>query len=443
MAPSRLRPQTLEEHLIFWPVVTTWALWLLGLLYIVYPLLGMVLAGLGLARWLGLVRGRASLLHRPLPLSVVIWCIGMTAMLVALIAGHIDFELGLTQTIKSTLGWLKGWALMALFPLAGALLSIRPQIIFRASNILGLQTLLLTPALLATAFMNMDELYYVSPLYSLIGAEQVFFIVGGAIPDSGSLGFRLQFFAPWAPAAAFVAAVSFVLALFDKSLFWRSVGVVASVTMCVFTLSRMSIVAIPVVSIAVLALSQAARPAIFVALAPVVALLIGFSEPIARGVDELEAAFTGARADSSRVRATLQSIGRHRWQSEAPVFGHGVVERGPHLVEYMMIGSHHTWVGLLFVKGIVGLLACAIPMLVSIMEMIAKAQRDRLARCALGILLVLGLFSFGENLDILAYLVWPGLLVVGIAARRPFRHPWYRQVHRARRDRDMAALAPA
>ena len=59
------------------------------------------------------------------------------------------------------------------------------------------------------------------------------------------------------------------------------------------------------------------------------------------------------------------------------VFGHGIVERGSHLVEFMPIGSHHTWNGLLFIKGGVGMLALAVPLAWTFLEMLLKAQRDR------------------------------------------------------------------
>jgi hypothetical protein len=47
----------------------------------------------------------------------------------------------------------------------------------------------------------------------------------------------------------------------------------------------------------------------------------------------------------------LGEIAQQRWRHEAFWFGHGMVERGPHLVEYMPIGSHHSWYGLLLSKG--------------------------------------------------------------------------------------------
>jgi len=431
MATRRVRPQSLEESVVYWTLVSTWGLYLAGALLPVSTSLAFWLVWRGVVRRAGLADDGESLPVRPLPLSVIGWGIGMALMMVALIGGHIDYDLGLPQTIKSMLGWVKGWALLFMFPLAGAMLKIRPRVIFRAICILGLQTLLITPILLASSTMGLPEPLYVSPLHYIVGSEQVFFAVNGAVKDYGTLGFRLQYFAPWAPGAALFASTAFILALFEKHPIWKVIGLAASISMCVFSLSRMSLIAIPTVTLAIFFLSQLGRPFIMTFAAPLLALGIAFAEPIAQAAEEAESAFTGARAESSRVRGTLQRIGLHRWQSEAPVFGHGVVERGPHLVEYMAIGSHHTWIGLLFVKGLVGLLACAIPLAFSIGEATAKAQRDRIARCGLGVLLVMLLFSFGENLEALAYLYWPALVLLGIVARRRFRHPWWRNVRQA------------
>jgi hypothetical protein len=141
--------------------------------------------------------------------------------------------------------------------------------------------------------------------------------------------------------------------------------------------------------------------------------------------------FKNARASSSRVRATLQSIALQRWWNEAPIWGHGIVERGSHLVEYMPIGSHHSWIGLLFVKGVVGILSLALPLAWSIIETASKAQTDRVARAALGVLTVVLLYSFGENLEILVYLFWPGMLIVGITAKRRLVRPFHQFLNRS------------
>jgi len=65
----------------------------------------------------------------------------------------------------------------------------------------------------------------------------------------------------------------------------------------------------------------------------------------------------------------------------------------------------------------------AIPLLWSFIELLLKAQTSRPARTGLGMIMLLFLYTFGENLEILAYLFWPGLVLIGIAHKEPFRNP--------------------
>ena len=51
------------------------------------------------------------------------------------------------------------------------------------------------------------------------------------------------------------------------------------------------------------------------------------------------------------------------------------------------------------------------------MELAVKSSRNKEARLGFGMLLMLFLYTFGENLEILAYLIWPGLLFIGMGAR--------------------------
>ncbi len=418
MAAHRVRPENVEERLVYWAVLSTWGLWFLGATFVVFPLLGWVLAALAIARRLGWTETAANDVPRPSPIIVSAWLTGMAIMLVALIVGHIDYEMGLSATIKSTLGWIKGWALFAVFPLAGAMTQIRARIVFRAFNMLGLQTLLITPLLIASALGGLDETLYVSPLHSIVGSEAIFYTVGLHMPDGGMLGFRLRYFAPWAPAAAFFGVTAFALALYDRHPVWRAIGIAAAVSMSFFSLSRLALVAIPAVLLATWAAANMLRPVVLLTAVPLVVVATIMGESIHQLVLDAEAAFSGARADSSRVRAIIQNIGVHRWQTEAFWFGHAVGERGPHLVEYVPIGSHHTWIGLLFVKGLIGMLACMLPLMWSVLELALRCIRDRVSRAAFGCMIVFVLFSFGENADVLAYLIWPAFLMLGIAARR-------------------------
>lgn len=422
MAAPAISPSTPEEQLVYWGIAGTWGLWLLGALYVSGPAIGWLLIALILVRWSGLdpTTQRAP---QQIPTAVWIWVAGMLAMEVALIMGHLDYNLGLPQTIKSTIGWMKGWALLAIFPLAGACLRIRPILIYRAVCHLGLQTIVIAPVLVFAWLVGLPESLYVSPLRLIGGPGNEFFEVELYGFNAGSGTVRWRFFAPWAPAAGLVANIHLVLAVRERSVWWRTAGIVAAIIVCLMCQSRLGLVALGFVAVATFFLARLHRPWVLglASLASVVGGL--FATWLLDAADRILAGFHAARADSSRVREALGRIAVNRWQGEAPVWGHGIVERGPHLVEYMPIGSHHSWYGLLFVKGAVGFIALAVPLLWSFVELLAKAQAARTARAALGITLVLFLYTFGENLEILAYLFWPGLVILGVAFRQRLRNP--------------------
>ncbi|MBU2533799.1 MAG: O-antigen ligase domain-containing protein [Alphaproteobacteria bacterium] len=423
MVTRHATPETLEERLVYWAIVSTWGLWLLGALYVVGPVIGYGLILLFVARFLGL---RQDEPRRPLwiPIGVALWLVGMAVMLLALVIGHLDFELGIGQLIKSSIGWAKGWALLAIFPIAGAVLSIRPQIIYRATAVLALQTLMLVPVFWVAGLAGLPMELYSSPLQALGGPGKEFFDVTLYAIDNVDGSLRWRFFAPWATAAAFAASIGFLFALYEKAHFWKIVGILSAIIVCWMTGSRSSIVALPVVIGSVLVMSNLHRPGMWLALAFGATAAILMTDLILMTIEDFQNAFSAARAASSRVRATLNHIGYYRWYTEAYWFGHGVVERGPHLVEFMPIGSHHTWYGLLYVKGLAGFLALAVPLAWTVFELSVKAQCDRVARAALCTTLALAMFSFADNLEIVTYLIWPGLLLIGIGLRRRFCNPY-------------------
>ena len=84
----------------------------------------------------------------------------------------------------------------------------------------------------------------------------------------------------------------------------------------------------------------------------------------------------------------------------------------------MPIGSHHSWYGLLFVKGLLGAIALAIPLLVTVVFLMFRSIKSEAASTGFAMSLVLLLYSFGENLEILSYLYWPALVVMGAAFRQ-------------------------
>ena len=417
MAAPTHHPQTSAERLIATTIASTWLLWLLGALYIVGPALGWTLAAM--AAWRLYVAPGLPLDQQPAPLGSIVWVwlIGMLGMLVALLAGHVINDLGAAKTLKSAIGWAKGWALLGLFPFAAAVLDVRPAVVYRAVCRLGLQTIILMPFFVAAPLIGLPGLLYTSPLEIVGGSGPEFFKVVLYTFEPGTGAARWQFFAPWSPAAGMVAVVHVLCAIEERDRRWQIIGIVAGLLVALLSQSRLALVAIAVVWPVAQGVARLRRPSTWWLAAPV-ALLVGlFAPTVLALVASLADDFKGARADSSRVRATLGRIAVERWQGEAPWFGHGVVENGPHIVEYMPIGSHHSWYGLLFVKGLAGAAALAVPMAWSLFACGRLAMRLPIGRVSFSMMLVLFLYSFGENLEVLAYLFWPALVLVGAAAR--------------------------
>ena len=78
MGSQKLRPETLEERLIYAAIVGTWLFWLAGMLYIVGAAFGYVLLGIACSRAFGLEQDARDL--RPVPPAIWAWVAGMLAM---------------------------------------------------------------------------------------------------------------------------------------------------------------------------------------------------------------------------------------------------------------------------------------------------------------------------------------------------------------------------
>jgi len=416
MDTETLAPQNFAERIIWYSITRTYLFYLFGALYILAPVIGWVLLvylGIQLYKQTPLTPSHERIV---IPVGVWVWVAAMVMMEVALLVGHADYDLGLGKTIKSTIGWAKGWALLAVFPLIGCL-PIRAELIYKATAIVCLHTLILMPFLIMAYLLGLPQDLYVSPLKIVGGPGPEYFTVTlyGINPDGTP---RWRLFTPWGPALGFVANFYFIFALQLKGTRWFYFGVIGSVLMCLVSKSRLALVCIAIVGISSWALSRLTNIRILATFS-MASILGGINAPsIFQMLDDFNQKFKAARADSSRVRSALGRIAKDRWENEAPIWGHGIVEKGPHLVEYMMIGSHHTWYGLLFVKGIIGFIALAIAMTYSFIELVIKAQQNSTCRVGLSIVLILFLYTFGENLEILAYLYWPALVVLGISLKQ-------------------------
>lgn len=414
-AQDDLHPQNFPERVVWYSIVFTYGFFILGSLYI----LGAVIAWV-LFLYL-LVRCWLQDEHTPsdqrivIPITIWVWIAGMLMMEVALVAGHLDYDLGTKLLVKSSIGWAKGWAVLALYPLAGCL-DIRPELIYRATCRVCKHTLMLAPLYLSAPILNLPQILYVSPLRKVGGPGPNFFDVSLYSENyAGEIRWRL--FTPWSPALGMVGVIYLIFALQEKDPRWRWCGIIGALLMCYISKSRLAQVCVVVIPCMMFVLSRLSRSYTLITLG--VGSFLGslVAPQLVTAFNDFWEGFKSAREDSTRVRLALKEIAGYRWRTEARLWGHGVVEQGPHLVEYMPIGSHHTWYGLLFIKGIVGFYSLAVPMAISFVVLLVKAQYSEVGQAGLAILGILFLYTFGENLEILAYLFWPALVVLGIALK--------------------------
>ena len=419
MSPSHAAPchadePTRTETIVLGLVGATYPLYLVGALYPVGAALGWWLALAGLAAFLLDPR-------RPeIPLSIFLVLGSMGAMLIAVWAGLLDFRHTWTSVLKSSVGWAKGWALLAVYPFAALGTRISTERLAAAWSRVAVLSLALSPFLFLAAKAGLPEILYVSPLEIVGGATRHFFVVRLFSGDFGEL--RLWYFAPWAPAAALCSCLMAVVVWRDPDPKRRRLGLCGALVMVYMSGSRLGLLVLAVV-FGLEAVRRLWRsPWIWTAGAILLVALPLAADGLGVALEDFADRFTRSRLESSRVRSALARLAVQRWQEEAFWWGHGTVERGPWSVEFMPIGSHHTWLGLLFVKGLVGVLALFVFFLACGVSL-WRRRRHPDARSAGAVLLVLFLFTPGENLEILAYLVWPALLVLGNGLKAPIhRH---------------------
>lgn len=407
-----MKPQNLEEKVVWYSLIGTYGLYFLGAQYLVVPAIAWFLA-IYLGKQLWDQRKETTSQKIIIPFGVWVWLISMLLMIVPIIISHLGFDLGTNRIIFSVINWARQYALFALFPLIGCL-NIRPQLVYRAICIIALQSLCFMTISYLAICLDIPHYLYTSPLRVAGGGPLLYNVL--LYISEGSEQYRMTLFAPWCPALGLVANVYFFLACQESNRIWRWIGMISSVAMIVVSVSRAALICLPADLILTWLLLNFSRPLVQLT-AGLACFLTGiFAFQLMNLVATFQEYFVSVRPGSSKVRSILSDIALYRWWNEAPIWGHGIPDNpGPKLVERMPIGSHHTWVALLFTKGLVGFIILAVPLLCSFIDLLIKAQKSKTAKTGLSVVLVLFLFSFSETIETITYLYWPGLLIVGIA----------------------------
>lgn len=418
MSKISIKPQNLPESLVWYYIIGTYLIYLIGAQYVCATLLASFLTFYLLRKWWSQTEKTPLAEKITISPSAWVWIIAMLVIEVALIVGHLNFDLEISQILKSSLMWYRNWGLLALFPLIGHL-NIRSKIIYRAVCILCLQSLIIAIICSLAQLLRIPIFSYVSPLKAFGGVLDSYSVYLFYVLDEHQP--RLQLFAPWPPALGLVGNIYFCIAQQELDKKWRWLGMVGAVAMVFGSVSRLAIVCLPSIPILIWILTNLVRPWVHL-LTGVVSTLLGiFSSTLFSTLENFNDQFTKARSGSSEVRARLGRMAQEAWWNEAPIWGHGRMEaKGPAIVAYKPIGSHHAWFGILYTHGLVGWIALAGAFLWSFIDLLIKAQTNEQAKVGLSILLVMFFFTFAENIETLAYLCWTGLLILGIAFKQEF-----------------------
>lgn len=411
MATDSFNRTTTEEKLVWYGMIMTYPLFAVGGLYVTGSLLGWLIFAVATLRWYT----NESAEQAYVPAIVWLWIVAGFVLLLALLVAHANWDLGLAKTIKSTIGWAKGWALMPLFLLLGAITNLKPALLTRAACIVSSHSLMFAALSVGLYFIGAPADLFVSPLQVVGGPGPDFFTVSwfGLNPETG-VG-RWRFFAPWAPAAGFMACILLIFCAQEKNVFWRNIGLLGSLVMCLLSQSRAGWVIFLMLIPLLFFIGKLQNPLALIIFGVALCGLFLVTELIYEWLMATYSDIKAARPDSSRVRSALARIALQRWEAEAPIWGHGIVERGPKIVEFMPIGTHHSWYGLLFVKGVVGFLALAIPLAITASYLLLQSHKTEMLGAAFCMMLVFVFYSFFENLEILAFIYWPALLWIGMA----------------------------
>ncbi|MBW4611986.1 MAG: O-antigen ligase family protein [Desmonostoc vinosum HA7617-LM4] len=411
MSSIAIKPQNIPETLIWYYIILTYPIYLLGAQFVFAPILATVLVVYLLKKWWNQTESTPSNEKIIISLSAWVWLIAILVIEIALVVVTVNSNLRIFEIIAASVLWYKTWGLLALFPLISHL-KIRPKLIYRAICYLCLQSVIIT--LIGTLYLSLHfpNIIYTSPLQIFGSGPKPYevAIFNNIIHE------RLTLFGVWPTIFASLCNIYFYCAMQESDKKWRYIGIFSSILMIILSRSRTATLCLPLVLFTVWFLTNVIRPWVQLTTG-FVSFLIGiFAPTLINWFQAFKDSFDRARSGSSEIRATIYRLSLNSWWNEAPILGHGVRQKyGPFIAAKIPLGSHHTWIGILFTHGLVGCFALAVAFLWSFIDLLIKAQTSETAKVGLSILLIIFISSFADNVEFFAYLYYPGLIILGSA----------------------------
>jgi len=416
-----MKPKNFEERAVWYVILGTYPIYFLGLHYTVNAWLAWVLLFFLAKKWWEQSDETPLDEQVYIPWIIWLWIIAMIVMLVVTVVGLVNFNYPNTALASSFLTWTRQWSILALYPLAGCCLKIRPELVCRAVCILALQNLIFTPLSYLSYLLKLPDLIYNSPL-ELLEKGSVFYRVLLYVIDYDTQTFRLTLYAPWPPALGLICMVILIFAVAERDLKWKTIGIISSLTCMYLSATRTCYIALPMTMLIMFIVDNFAK-VYFSFLAGFASFVFAIaSDRLVHLFHDLKDKFRGTRVSSSRVRDVLARIGLRRWR-ESRIWGHGRPGPGNNATAQMPIGTHHTWIGLLFTKGLIGFFAFLIPVVASLFILLYRFKQNQTAKVGLSFLIAFLFFSTTETIESMAYCCWPGLLIMGAAFREGYKQP--------------------
>lgn len=416
---DKIQPQNIPEKVIWYLAIATCPLYLIGSLYIIVPLVGLVFTVYAL--WQYRVQTDATPFQERVFISPSAWVWLVAGLIIefAMMVGHINFDWGFKLMVFSTINnWYRRWAIIPMFILMGQFW-IRPKLIYRAGCIIALEAAVFIVGGTILANLGVPEIDYISPLSAFGGGTDHYHIR----LFQNALEERIYGFAPWYTATGTLGNFFFFLAWSEKHKTWRNAGIISALIMVLVSQSRAALLCIPFVLTVVWLARNIFYPKVQIFSSLACFSLGIFSFEIGKLLDFMQEQFTNFRGKdslySSRTRNILYRMTIKAWWNDAPIWGHGrVPEYGPRVVGNMPIGTHNTWLGGLYTFGLVGFTAFAVATLFSLFNLILRARQSNVARVGLCLFISLFVSSFTDSIEYITYIYWLALLFIGVSLRQ-------------------------
>lgn len=395
-------PRGAVERFVFWGILAEFAIYFAGLGPLRIPLTVWPVVLMSGLVWLR--RGER------VPWLTALWFACMSAIFVQQVLMLRWYGVG---------GWsLPNWFLCfgvaALVPLAG--LYVRPEVIYSAAGLLGIQTLAYCTVATVAVLAGFDP-HYQSFVPRVDVLEGAYFGVGltqARVFSEGEL--RLVAFSPYPTSAGAIACFFALMTLGNKNPWVKWLGLAGWIALEILAKARTGALCMAV-AIPMFYLLSFRRRHYFLVAGVAILALAAFAGPAMRGADRAQDALRELRASSSMDRTNLRRIALDGWlYGERPVLGSGTSVPGGAVVSREPIGTHDSLAAGLYLRGALGLCLTLLPIVVSLVFGCFGGRTPAHRMVAAGAVVLL-LYTNSQTLAEVFMFIWPFFVLIGALGR--------------------------